>query len=181
MLVFIMINPRLVISLLIILASIEPANGQFINLQIKVESELSATVEQDLDFGELIINSGASFINLGDVNMGIFNIRAYYTQNVFVQLDYPRALTHTNPSVIDEIPINLEIAYNNSGTRNINDSEILENNLGYLPVFSATNDELNNTTEVWKELFLYVYGSIIVGNINEGEYSGEILLLIEYD
>jgi hypothetical protein len=156
-------------------------NAQFINLQIRIEPELSATVEQDLNFGQLVINSGPSIIELGDLNMGIFNIRSYYTQNVYIQLDVPEALTHNNPAVNDVIPIELGVAYNNSGERNVDNSIVLNDNSGFLPIYEAATTGFTSTTDIWQEMYLYVFGSIIVGNINEGEYNGEVTLLIEYD
>jgi hypothetical protein len=157
------------------------AIAQFINLQIRVEPELSATVEQNLSFGQLVINSGVSEVELGDLNMGIFNIRAYYTQNIYVSIEYPEFLTHENPAIEDNIPLTINASYNNSGNRNINNSTLLVGNSGYLPVSERATRALNNNQEFWEEIYLYIYGSINVGNINEGEYSGEILLLIEYD
>lgn len=165
----------------LILLSTHEISAQFINLQIRVEPELSATVEQNLSFGQLVINSGISEVELGDLNMGIFNIRAYYTQNIFVSIDYPESLQHENPAIEDNIPLEINVSYNNSGSRNINNAIFLEDNNGYLPVSERATRAQNVSQDYWQELYLYVYGTINVGNINEGEYNGEILLLIEYD
>lgn len=126
-----MINLKLILALSISIFFSSNTLAQFINLQIRVEPELSATVEQDLNFGQLVVNSGPSIIELGDINMGIFNIRSYYTQNVFVQLQVPDALTHINPAINDVIPLELGVAYNNSGTRNLDESIILSENFGF--------------------------------------------------
>lgn len=176
-----MINYKHIVVTMICLICTTTLKAQFINLQIRVEPELSATVEQDLNFGQLVINSGPSIIELGDVNMGIFNIRSYYTQNVFIQLDVPEALTHNNPAVNDVIPIELGVAYNNSGNRNVDNSVILNENFGFLPIYNPASTGFTTNTEIWQEMYLYVFGSILVGNINEGEYNGEVTLLIEYD
>ncbi|HCT52926.1 MAG TPA: hypothetical protein DF712_10735, partial [Balneola sp.] len=40
-------------------------NAQFINLQLRIEPELSATVEQSLDFGTQVTNFGTRTIALG--------------------------------------------------------------------------------------------------------------------
>ena len=64
---------------------------QFLNLQITVEPELSASVESDFVL-DLAANSGSFAVGLGDMGMGVFNIKAYHTQSIFVSLDYPPAL-----------------------------------------------------------------------------------------
>lgn len=174
-----MIKKLLLISALSMICA--SSYAQFINLQIRVEPELSAAVEQDLDFGQLIINSGIKEIELGDLNMGIFNIRAYYTQNIYVNLDVPQFLTHSNPAVDDVIPLDLNVSYNNQGNRSVNNAIELEGNNGYLAVANNPSDRVTADQSVWQELMLFVYGTIDVGNINEGQYSAEILLYLEYD
>lgn len=153
--------------------------AQFINLQLKVEAELSATVEQDLDFGTQITNSGRTEIQLGDVNMGIFSIRAFRTQNVYINLEYPDVLTPTQAQVDAEIPLELNLSYNNSGTSTVSNSTPLPSNNGMVSVHESTQFEFDN--EIWKELFIYVYGAIDVGNIPNGIYTGDIILSVDYD
>lgn len=176
-----MIRRYFIMSLFLNILCINAIVAQFINLQIRIEPELSATVEQNLSFGQIIINSGVTEIALGDVNMGVFNVRAYHTQNIFIELEFPDALLHNNPSVSDEIPIDLNIAYSNNGRNNYEEAIPLINNQGFLPVFAPSRVGDNNRSDIWKEMFLYVYGSITVGAIQEGIYNGEILLLVEYD
>ncbi len=166
---------------LIVHFNILDLSAQFLNLQITIEPELSASVESDFSFGDLAANSGSFAVGLGDMGMGVFNIKAYHTQSIFVSLDYPPALTHPNPTVVDQIPIEMSIAYNNSGTNKTELATIIPNNTGYLPVQSNTNTTENASSEVWKSVYIYVFGSITVGNIALGEYSGDIILQIEFD
>ncbi len=155
--------------------------AQFINLQIRIEPELSATVEQELDFGTFAINAGEQFIGVSDVNAGIFSIRAYYTQNVFIELVLPPELTHINPAISDAIPIDLQIAYNNKGNRSSGDAVVLENNQGLLPINEYGELITSNSPEIWKEMYLFVFGSIYVNDIASGIYESDIVLSIEYD
>jgi hypothetical protein len=167
----------------LVVASLKPnlLQAQFLNLQIRVEPELSATVEQDLNFGDIITGTGPSYINLGDINMGIFNIRAYYTQNVFITLDTPTALIHQNPAILDEIPISLSIAYDNANLPSPQNATVLNNNQGFLAIHAETEFANPAQSEVWQNLELYVYGYIEVGNIADGNYSGQVILNVEYD
>lgn len=176
-----MINNWRYISLLLLsLLGTNVVHAQFINLQITVEPELSTTIEQELDFGILRPNFGEKMISLGDLNMGVFNIRAYYTQSIFVQLIVPDFMTHTNPAVTTRIPIQLDISYNNSGINNHRNSEVIPGNKGYVQVYR--NNENNEVpTEVWKQLFLYIHGSIEVGEIDLGEYIADLTMIINYD
>ncbi len=155
--------------------------AQFINLQLKVEPELTASVERELNFGELITNSGETYIELGDLNMGIFSIRALNTQNLYISLDapdylYPEATTLND----DRIPLDLRISINNTDTNNPDNSVELIENEGYIPVFDQQFGSEPND-DVWKEMYIYIYGSVFVENIASGEYSGQVNLVIEYD
>lgn len=158
------------------------ASAQFINLQITIEPELSASVEQHLNFGTVIAQTGEHTINLGDANMGIFSIKTFYTQNLYIDLLVPDYLTHSNPAIKDNIPISLSIAYNNSENPSFSHSSavLLENNSGYIPITQNLSAEYI-PSQVWKHVELYVFGSIYVGDISNGEYSGEIVLNIEYN
>ncbi len=154
--------------------------AQFLNFQISIEPELSATVERELNFGTVITNSGEKYIELGDVDMGIFRIRAYYTQNIFVSFTPPEALRHINPAVDEEIQLDLNIAYNDI-SRNVRDALKLDDNIGFLSFDSNFNVNTARTSDVWEEIELYVYGSINVGNIPNGIYEGNAILNIDYD
>ena len=170
---------RLILIILVIFIPGKTVCAQFINLQIKIEPELSATVEQDLDFGTLISNSGRSEIQLGDVNMGIFSIRAYHTQNVYINLLYPDALLNENPAFEDDIPLELTLAYNNSGVDNALNSTPLDANNGFVSIHE--NTDLDDSNDIWKQMYIYVYGAIDVGNIPNGTYTGDIVLTVDYD
>lgn len=155
--------------------------AQFINLQIRVEPELSAQVEQNLDFGAIISNSGQKNISLGDLNMGVFNVRMLDAQNVFVELVFPDNLISITPGNSAQIPMNLEMAYNDNG---INDSRyaVPIPAQGKLLVPPAENTlQQRSASDVWREIYLYVYGSIIVGDVPNGDYIGDITIVLNYD
>lgn len=150
------------------------AHAQFINLQVKVEPELSATVEQPLDFGTQVTNSGQTAINLGDLNMGIFSIRAFSNQLVFVELEYPDYLSLTDGN--DTIPMYLELSYNNSNENVYANARPLPENNGLIKI-----SEHDNSEGLWSILYIYVFGSIDVGNVANGLYTGDIVLSVDYE
>jgi hypothetical protein len=154
-------------------------SAQFINLRLTVEPELRATVIQPLDFGTQITNSGRTSIELGDANMGIFSVRAYHTQNIFIDLQYPDALENNEPGVTADIPLELGMSFNNSGTDNPQNSTPLPLNEGLVSITQNTTPETD--ADVWKQMYIYVYGSIVIGNIPNGIYTGDIILNLDYD
>ena len=164
-----MINAIRYIGFFFLLGSItSPLHAQFINLQLKVEPELSATVEQNLDFGTQVTNSGRTTVQLGDVNMGVFSIRAFHTQNLYISLQYP-----------DQFPLELDMAYNNQGTNDATNANLLDANRGLVSIHERTQAEFDQ--EIWKEMYIYVFGAIDVGNIPNGVYTADIILTIDYD
>src|SRR5690554_834628 len=177
-----MIKPKsyttLAVTLFFLLIS-QTTTAQFINLNFTVKSELSVTVQQHLNFGSVVSNSGEHSINLGDLNAGIFAIRAYHTQNIFVEMNTPKFLVNENINSTDQIPITLHASYSNSGLNNPKSSTSLINNTGYLPIHQ--NNVNTVESDIWQEMFIYIYGTLNVGNISNGTYSGEVVLYIEYD
>ena len=156
------------------------SKAQFINLQITIEPELSATVEKNLNFGTLISGSGYQEIKLGDINMGVFSITALNTQNIYIDLEYPEALESSDPSIDASIPLDLKLAYNNSGEDNPIESLLLENHYGFIPIHIENGKSISEQA-TWQRLFLYVFGSITINDIPNGVYEGNITLLVEYD
>lgn len=175
-----MIRRYFIIHLALILFNV-PLNAQFINIQIKIEPELSAVLEQELAFGDVVANSGVQNIELGDFNMGIFRIRAFYSQSIFVNLNVPNALESNNNFGDDQIPITLFSAFNNSGENNATNAIELNNNAGYIPMTDNIFTQNTNQIRYWQELYLYVYGYIDVGQVSDGFYEGDVVLSVTYD
>ncbi|MFP8488587.1 hypothetical protein ACKGJO_05745 [Gracilimonas sp. Q87] len=169
----------ILLAILLTTFATSTAFAQFINLRLTVEPELRASIIQPLDFGTQITNSGRTRIQLGDANMGIFSVRAYHTQNIYIELQYPDALENNEPGVEADIPLELGMAYNNSGTDNPQNSRPLPLNKGLVSITQNTSIELEN--DVWKQMYIYVYGSIVIGNIPNGIYTGDIVLNLDYD
>ncbi len=152
--------------------------AQFISFQISVEPEINTKVEQELNFGTFVSNSGKQEISLGDFNMGIFSIRALYTQNLFLLLEYPEELFNSNPKIQASIPIELSMAYSDSETQNLSKTTIANENRAFISISDLSGPATN---EVWKSVFIYVFGSVFINDIPNGTYVGDINLIIDYD
>ncbi|MBR9916826.1 hypothetical protein GYB29_03855 [bacterium] len=168
------------ISFIWVTIDLLPAHSQFINLRLKIEPELNVSVEQSLDFGNVVSNSGYREVQLGDVRMGVFSIRAYYTQNIQINISVPQELININPAITERIPLQLEASYNNSGLNNINNAVPLTNNQGLISIYDG-DEHLATSGDVWQEMFLYVYGGIDVGNIPNGIYTAEVVVSVTYE
>jgi hypothetical protein len=111
--------------------------------------------------------------------MGIFSVRAFHTQNIYIELQYPDALEINEPGIAADLPLELGMAYNNTGTDNPQNSTHLPLNKGLVSITQNTSLELE--ADVWKQMYIYVYGSIVIGNIPNGIYTGDIILNLDYD
>ncbi len=170
-----MIRVKFYILILLTIQLTNIAEAQFVNIEFEIEPELSASVEQNLSFGEQIAGAGQIDINLGDLNVGIFSIRAINTQSLHVMLNYPESLINSSNFTGDGIFLNLKLAYN-IDENNARTSTTLPNSLGLINL----NEHQTNDSDIWKLVYIYVFGSIEIGNVSPGIYEGNIHLNIEY-
>ncbi|WP_440999232.1 hypothetical protein [Fodinibius sp. SL11] len=147
--------------------------AQFIDLRLDIDSEITAQTEQPLDFGTLMTNTGRRMIELGSINMGIFSITALENQMLLVTLDKPTELRHNNPAVDDVIPLELFSRYGYS-TQNYENSNPLPDATSNIKV------EPNPKPGPWNSIYIFIYGSVDIGDVQDGTYANEIVLNVEY-
>lgn len=152
--------------------------AQYIDLEITIESELSTSVEQNLDFGKYARNAGKVSIAFGDQNMGIVGIRALKNQNLFIEFIPPAVLKSVNSDNTYTVPVSLSIDYDNSGENNINNARPLKNNQEWIIILPDKNSNRNSH---WKSIYLYIFGSLNIENIPEDIYEGYALLIVNYE
>ena len=155
-----------------------PGYAQYIDMEITIESELSTSVEQNLDFGKYASNAGKVSIAFGDQNMGIVGIRALKNQNLFIEFIPPTVLKSANSDNTYTIPVSLSIDYDNSGQNNINNARPLKNNREWVAILPDQNSNRNSN---WKSIHLYIFGSLNIENIPEDIYEGYALLIVDYE
>jgi hypothetical protein len=147
--------------------------AQFIDLRLDIDSEITAQTEQPLDFGTLMTNTGRRMIELGSFDMGVFSITALENQMLLVTLDKPTELRHDNPAVDDVIPLELFSRYGYSAQNYENSN----------PLPDATSNikvEPNPEPGPWNSIYIFLYGSVDIGNVQDGTYANEIVLNVEY-
>lgn len=153
---------------------------------------------EELEFGTLIQNQGPASIDL--VNAKVLTLEGVKYLDVLVDITADNYLLlngdlgcETDPSC--RIPFTLEAAYANRGNNNVNESvsitvlsnvasaqfQILQRTNGPpgpppTPVYEGYDPNIFNETA-----YLYIYGSINIGNVDAGSYSSSISVTINYD
>lgn len=153
---------------------------------------------EELEFGTLIQNQGPASIDL--VNAKVLTLEGVKYLDVLVDITADNYLLlngdlgcETDPSC--RIPFTLEAAYANRGNNNVNESvsitvlsnvasaqfQILQRTNGPpgpppTPVYEGYDPSIFNETA-----YLYIYGSINIGNVDAGSYSSSISVTINYD
>jgi hypothetical protein len=166
--------------------------GDFYNYSFTV-SELNPL--DDLDFGLLVQNQG--FTSVGIAQSKVITIEGVKYLDVLVTVSADNNLTNTDVGCTGSctIPFTLEASYANLGADNIGQATtmtvlanvanaqfpILKRTSGPAgppptPVFEGFNPAVFNETA-----YLYVYGSLNVGMVNAGSYSGVVTVSISYD
>jgi len=164
---------KLLLALSLFFAVSLPSYAQFIDLNLNIDSKLTASTEQPLDFGTLTTNSGRQAIDLGSLKMGIFSITALEHELLLVNLDKPRELHNENNAVKATIPIRLFSRYGYS-SRKYRDSYPLSETTNTIKV------QPNPDPGPWNTIYIFMYGSINIGDIPDGVYSNNIVLDVEY-
>ena len=158
---------------MILLTTISEAEAQFVDLRLNIDSKISVQTERSLNFGTLATNTGRQMIELGSVNMGIFSITALENQLLLVTLDKPTELIHNNPTIGDEIPLELFSRYGYS-------AQNYENSYSLPGSTSTIKVEPNPEPGPWNSIYLFMYGAINLGDVPDGTYSNQIILNVEY-
>jgi hypothetical protein len=178
-----MINKHLTLIIVYFLVSIlgynKHTNAQIINVDIEIPPEIKSNIVSNIEFPEVITNSGLFDIQLGDPNMGIFSITALNTQLLQIDLVVPEYLTPSFIGKNDVIPIKINSYYNSAGIDDYRDAIPLVNNTGRIS-FGNRNVSMNQSIN-WETVYIYITGSIEVGNISEGTYTGVIELIVDYE
>lgn len=149
------------------------SHAQFLDLQLEIEPKVSAETLQQLNFGTLAANTGRQSIVLGDANMGVFSITALEDQVLLFSLQTPQHLIHDNPGIDDTIPLNLSMHYGYT-LNNPQNSQILPHTL------TAVEVENSDSGGPWSSIYLFIFGSVDIGDVADGFYRSQIVLNVEY-
>lgn len=193
---------RIVITLVVILGCTyspfaqEIDFGQYGNYSLTI-SELT---NDDLDFGRIVTNTGSYSVNIN--NAKVVSITGVKYLDVIVEVTAENSLyLNGNPANAGNpqktIPFTLEAAYaNNKGMPNVGEATFITNitNNSFIKQFPILERQHQppgpppppptkafDQSKVEETAYLYLYGSINVGNVNAGNYSSQITVTINYD
>lgn len=172
----------------LLLCAFSAGLGQTIQFSLNVSSTLDATTESDMAFETILSGSGLTEINLGDAGMGVFGITGDADLDVIVTMTAPANLTHDGAS-LDVIPFSLNFAYANRGVNDVNQAievvgstarfQIRQRESG--PAGAPPTPPSGFHTPSQSTAYIYIYGSMNVGSIDAGSYSGSVDLSVIYD
>lgn len=170
--------------------------GQYGNYNLTV-GELN---NDDLYFGQLVSGSGNYSIDIS--NGKVISITGVKYLDLIIEVTAENSLyLNGNPGHAGDsqksIPFTLEAAYaNNKGTPNIGQAKFItdiSNNyfIKQIPVLERQNrppgppppppTNAFDQSQVEETAYLYLYGTINVGNVDAGSYSSQITVTINYD
>lgn len=153
---------------------------------------------EDLAFGMVIQNEGLKTIDLLNAKVLMIEGVKYLdvivdiTADNYLYLDNDVSCNGTNSNCI---PFTLQAAYANQGNNNTNQAVLMQvaSNVAsaQFPILARGNRppgppptpdfEGYNPAFFNETAYLYLYGSINVGNVNAGTYSGQINVTVTYD
>jgi hypothetical protein len=151
--------------------------AQSFTIELDVEPRVETSVNQSLDFGQIIAGTGFQQIPLGSPSMGVFQIRTLNAQNLIISLDPASELVHEELGRMASIPLNLQVSYTRNGVDDYRQSVPLTGFEEYITL----NPPPDNPQSAWTSVFLYVYGSIDLGMVPSGVYTGEVVLSVIYE
>lgn len=174
--------------------------AQFLRIQLKIPPKSSFYDMTMPEFGNLYSDAGWVSISPGDPRIGSFSISNFENVQVMVGIVAPGAL------VLDEqnqLPLQIEAGWLNDGTNRPDEAvpfEALAQNRklslpaavgtsmlfrGDYATFSLRNTaSISNSRTGSKELltaWVYLFGSIYVGSVKPGVYTGEVFVTTEYE
>ncbi|HKK46732.1 MAG TPA: hypothetical protein VJ964_14495 [Balneolaceae bacterium] len=164
---------KISIILLLVLGFSATIRAQFIDLHLNINSKLTASTVRPLDFGTLTTNSGRKAINFGSSKMGIFSITALENEVLLVTLLKPDKLHNENAAIKDTIPMELFSRYGYI-------AQNYQNSFRLTQTSSIIKVKPNPDPTPWNTIYIYMYGSVNIGNVPDGIYSNNIVLDVEY-
>lgn len=169
--------------------------GSYYNYSVSV-SEFNPA--QPLSFGQILRNEGTVNISLEESKVLLIDGVKYLDIYVDVTAD-PELLLNGDGNCASDpscsIPFTLQAAYANRGTNNTTEANLMNvsSNIASArfpilqrgnrppgppptPVYEGYNPAAHNETA-----YLYLYGSINVGNIDAGSYTADITVTVTYE
>ncbi len=174
------LQPAMRIGLLAGLFVLFSAQGkaQQMHFHLVVEHEFAVTNFQYPDFGMVIAGSGWVYLAVDSELAGFFSISATENVPLIATIQAPERLVRDSTN---SIPLHLEAAYVRDGQINPALAEPFVNNRASFTL--SNRGMLIDENYTWlRELkaFVFLYGTVYVGDVEPGVYYGEVMISLEY-
>lgn len=175
-------------------------SAQFIRVQLKIPAKAVFYDMTMPKFGNLYSDAGWISISPGDSRIGSFSISNFENVQVMVGIVAPGALVLDDQN---QLPLQIEAGWLNDGTNRPDEAKpfdaLAQNRKMSLPAAVGSSMlfrgdyatfNLRNTATIStgksgsKELltaWVYLFGSLYVGTVKPGVYTGEIFVTTEYE
>ncbi|KPP95968.1 MAG: hypothetical protein HLUCCA01_06885 [Bacteroidetes bacterium HLUCCA01] len=170
----------LIASLLLAL----PAQAQFLQFSVYIDSEVSAATIQELDFGSMLQNSEA-LVGLDENGSGWFQVAVLNVSDVQLFLDAPDQLELETEGIMcgeDLCGIDMELGF----AYYISETPRLEGGRPMQPLSKGFNAvRVNEPGQLTGEpeyiyININVFGKLTVGDVPGGNYTGTLNLEVTY-
>lgn len=142
-----------------------------LTIQVSVASGLTVLRDRDLNFGQVAANTGLNAVTLASANVGKLHIYGGQNRAVNVTLTPPAQLRNGG----SVIPYTWQASYN---------EQLDDPAAGTTQSFAAPTAtfRLRNTSPTgnYGQAFLWLYGSIVVGGVPPGLYTGTMTVSAAY-
>lgn len=155
-----------------------PSRAQFLRLEIVIEDDISIVDARTLQTDIIPANFGWFHIQPNDELAGRLTISTAENINLYVSIQAPNELVMDQDN---KLPFVLEAAYLNTGNMNVRNAIPFDGQNTYFPMnnsglladnMPASSIPLRST--------IFFYGSIYVGMVDPGVYSGVVNVTIEF-
>lgn len=172
------------IIIVLLLAVVGKSFGQ-VSFSVYSDYDITVGVVPDLDFGEFLVNEGIRTITLGDPEMVSIPVTGVEYYDIIVTINADPNLTLGG----DVIPLTIEAAYANRGNDNVTEAVLFDGNTAKFrlraredgPPGPPPTPPFEGYTPPEATAYIYLYGSVTVGNVGGGLYTGNVEVIIEYD
>ncbi|MEX0778428.1 MAG: hypothetical protein WD491_03715 [Balneolales bacterium] len=139
-----------------------------------------------MNFGMNLIGEEPNVIELGDEGMLVVAITGVEYYDVTVTIDAPEELEMDSEN---KIGYTLNAAYANNGQNLIGDATLMNGDMARFQIKRREGEPPgppptpphDGYTPPEATAYLYLYGSIDVGNVAAGEYVGQVHIVVDYD
>ncbi len=155
------------------------ANGQLMRIQLMVEHEFAITRLRYPCWGLIPAGSGQVYLSSENEKAGRFTISATENVHILMTIETPAELV-LNPD--NTIAFSMQTAYIQDGRTDASQARPI---IGKYASFPLSTGNLIHETNLLAKIHelrttVFLYGLVVVGDVDPGVYSGDVTVRVEY-